>query len=248
MSAPGGEWVRPAGAPALTRGEVHVWAVALDDDRARGEAPAAVLSAEERRRAANFRHAGRRAAFIAARAALRSILAGYVGTSAERIRLRTGPGGKPELEGPGELRFNLSHSGRLALCAVARGRDVGVDVEHVRGGFDFTRIAERFFSEPERRMLQVAAGRARCEAFFRCWTRREAYLKARGESVFGAPRIEMAVGRDGRPRLGRVAGRPDEPHRWVLCDLAPQAGYVGTLAARGDGWELRCWSWPPRES
>lgn len=214
-----------AAVPPLGVDEVHVWAIPLDLDDETQQALGDELADDERRRAAAFHGARLRARFVAGRGSLRRILAGYAGEHAARIRFRYSPAGKPELDPSTDLRFNLSHSDALAVCAVTRGRAVGVDVERVREDLDFGKIAERFFSEEENEELSTFPPESRHAAFFRCWTRREARLKSRGAGVFGSP--------DGTPG-------------WRLCELAPTAGYVGAVTAAGAEWRLLCWTWAPR--
>lgn len=228
--------------------DVDVWVVAIDVDRHELGTLARLLTAAERARGEAFRHSGRRSAFVASRAALRSILGRYTASEPSRIRLGADAGGKPRIEEGGDLRFNLSHSAALAVCAVTYGREVGVDVEWIRPDFDFTRIVDRFFTAGERAALRRLPPASRREAFFRSWTRKEAYLKARGESVFGSPRVEVTVGPDLPPGLVAIEGRPGEPGRFTVGDLTPAAGYVGTVIAAGQGlcFRQRTWSAPAR--
>jgi len=220
--------------------EVHLWAFGLD---LRGAALArleALLSDDESARAATLRSARQRARFVAGRGTLRRLLGRYAAGDPARIRFRYTDLGKPELEGDGALHFSLSHSGGLAVCAVSRGRLVGVDVERVRDGLDGVGIAERFFAPGEARRLRRLPTRTRRAAFFRCWTRKEAYQKALGKGVFaGLGAFEVTVGARCEPRLVRVDGQPDEPRRWRLRDLTPCAGYVGAVIAEGGDWRAR---------
>jgi 4'-phosphopantetheinyl transferase len=231
-------WKPPGEQPVLPPEEVHVWAILLDLDDAAIERLHGVLSQEERSRAAAIRLSRQKKRFVAGRGALRSILAGYARSDPARLEFRYNRWGKPELTAGGDLQFNLTHSGALGLCAVTRGRAVGVDVERVRQRYGQERIAERFFSQRERRELRDLPAAARPEAFCRLWTRLEAYQKAKGESIFGAPHPE--------PVKGSVHGHAREATEvWDFCDLAPAAGYVGAVIAGGNDWRLVCWTWSP---
>jgi 4'-phosphopantetheinyl transferase len=219
--------------------EIHLWAFDLDLPETALARLEPLLSDEEQSRAAELRSAARRARFVAGRGMLRDLLGSYTGEDPARIGFRYGNAGKPELAGGGALRFSFSHSGALAVCAVASGRAVGVDVERVRDGIDTLGIAERFFSAREAEQLRELPGPERRTAFFRCWTRKEAYQKAIGRGVFsGLADFEVSV--TGEGQLVSVGGRPDEAGRWRLCDLSPRGGHVGAVIAEGADWRP-CW-------
>jgi 4'-phosphopantetheinyl transferase len=162
---------------------------------------------------------------------LRRLLGGFLGLEPERVELRYGPHGKPCVEG---LRFNLAHSHELALYAFSRGRELGVDLERIRPLRDAAAIAERYFSAEENAVLRSLPEIQRHEAFFRCWTRKEAYLKALGDGLarpLDSFDVTLAPGEPAR--LLRVQGAPDEAARWSLLHLDPAPGFVGALAAEG---------------
>jgi 4'-phosphopantetheinyl transferase len=234
-------WNRGTVEPGPPAGVVHVWAIGLDFDPEDLHALSRCLSGDEHERAARRLHEKHRSRFVAGRAALRHLLAGYAATPAEDLRFCYGPGGKPELLGVGPLRFNLSHSDAVAVCAVARCRPIGVDVERIHTTRDVMRVAERFFDEHESSRLRALAPAEQREEFFRCWTRREAYQKARGESVFGLPRSF-----DLEPGSAAARVRADGARAgWGLRDLEPSEGYIGAVVAQGDDWELVCRRWIP---
>lgn len=236
-------WAEAPAPPALRADEVHVWRIALEPPRTSLARLAARLSQDERRRAARFRFERDRRRFHAARGALRELLAGYLGEEPERLAFVEGLHGKPGLaiSRGEELRFNLSHSGELALCAVSRRREVGVDVEQVRELPDAEALARRFFSDVETAALEALPEAQRLAAFFRCWTRKEAYLKA-----VGAGLLQPLDGFDVSllPELGEcelsVRGRPEETARWSLQSLDVGAGYAAAVVAEGPAWRSVC--------
>ena len=162
----------------LGREDVHVWVVPLDGDpQAFGE----LLSAAEQQRLQRFRFADHQRRYQIVHGALRRILGGYLGRDAREVEFRQGPRGKPYMADD-ELQFNLSHSGKLGLIGVSR-IELGLDVEKVRHLESLTQIAERHFSASEFGALDELQDEARELAFYRCWTRKEAYIKALGEGL-----------------------------------------------------------------
>jgi 4'-phosphopantetheinyl transferase len=229
-------------APPPRADEVQVWRVALDRPLAAPTELAAVLAPDERARADRFCRDEDRARFVVARALLRLILGLHMGADPASLAFRTGPHGKPALAGPagGTLRFNVAHAGGLALCALAPGREVGVDLEPVRPVDDADALLRRLAAPAEAAAYAALPPAARRSAFFRWWTRKEAFLKATGEGLSRPlTSFEVSLRPDEPARLIRVAGDPAETARWRLRALAPAPGYVGALAAEGYAWRPR---------
>jgi 4'-phosphopantetheinyl transferase len=251
LDAMPGAGVEPAGYPALDADSVHVWRIALAVPDAEQAERAAELTPDERARAARFHFERDRQRWTAARGAVRAVLAGYAGVPAASLAFRVGPHGKPALDGPaarGGLDFNVSHSGDLALCAVTRARPVGVDVEAVRPDFATGEVARRFFAPAEVAALGALPPGERVEAFFACWTRKEAYIKARGTGIaLGLDRFEVSLAPGGAAALLATQDEPAAAARWRLVALAPGEGYAGALCTDGPA-RLVCWQWPPAES
>jgi 4'-phosphopantetheinyl transferase len=246
MLLPDPSWPAPEATPVpLPPGEVHIWRVGLhrsEQELARLER---TLSPEEQHRAHRFRIESARRQFIASRAALRSILAGYLSVLPEAVRFSHGPMGKPELPlGGPPLHFNLSHSDGLALIAASRHCEVGVDVERVRTFENQLSLAERFFAPAEVRALIALTDGVMAEAFFHAWTRKEAFVKACGQGIgFGVDRVEVSLVPGEPARLLRLDGCEKAAARWSLRHLSPAPGYVGALAVQGEPGPLRAWHW-----
>jgi len=219
--------------PPLGADDVHVWRVPLDDD-ARTESYWALLSAEERARATRFVRDIHRRRFIAAHGALRTILAGYVDAEPTALDFVTGEHGKPALRqvtGRPAVEFNLSHSGDLALVAVARARAVGVDLERW-SEVEHLELAERFFSPGERRALRALAHAPHLveAGFFAAWTRKEAYLKAIGQGITrGLHHFDVALAPGEPARLLADRLDADATARWAMIALEPAPGYSAAL-------------------
>lgn len=168
----------------MNPGQVDVWRIGLMRPWQEVTALYELLDPGERSRASMFRAERDRRRFVVARAALRSILGEYAGLEPHRVKLTVRDGGKPILGDCARtvVHFNLSHSGDLALCAIA-DREVGVDLEQLRCHDDMQRVARHFFSAVEVRTLESLSGIARTHFFFRTWVRKEAYLKASGDGL-----------------------------------------------------------------
>ncbi len=231
-------WVVPPTPPPLGVHEAHLWRVDLDVEGSEAAA-ADILSEDERARAARFHFESDRHRFIAGRAALRRILAAYLDRAPADLVFALGHHGKPALENLG-LDFNLSHSGGCGLIAVTRGRRVGVDVERIRTDFACEEIARRFFAPAEVDALAASAPHEYATAFFRCWTRKEAYVKARGDGLtLALDRFEVTLEAAATRALASCLDDPSESSRWSLREIVPGPGYLGALVVEGDGWTLR---------
>ena len=210
-----------------------MWLADLDAADA-GERALAVLSDDERARAARFVFDVHRHRFIACRAWLRRQLGERVSRAAHDLRFEYGPMGKPSLTGDGALRFNVSHSDRYALLVVAEA-EVGVDIERERSLSDMDALAERVFSAGERHALAQVPADRKAEAFFAGWTRKEAYIKARGEGIGLLGDIEVVLTPGEPPRLIRVDGQPGELERWSMQALSPVPGFAAAVCVEGPG-------------
>jgi len=233
--------------PVLDDAEVHVWCAALDLPRCRLQSLWETLSADERDRAQRFHSQRDHQRFVAGRGLLRAILGRYLGQRPDRLQFCYGPRGKPELTGDcggTTLCFNLSHSAGLALCAVTLQRRIGVDLEYIRSELVAEEIAERFFSPREVTALRTLPGYMQEQAFFACWTRKEAYRKAVGEGLSLPPdQFDVSL-RPGEPvALLRTLWDPQEAFRWSLQASRPGPCYEGAVCAEGHDWRLKCWQW-----
>jgi len=242
-------WSVPPQAPKLSNDEVHVWRAALDQTPSQVDSFLRTLAADERARAERFHFPRDREHFIAARGALRAILGLYLNRAPERVSFRYNSHGKPALAlecGEEPIRFNMSHSHGVALYAITCDREVGIDLECMRSNLEVEQIAERFFSRHEVATLRALPAALRKYAFFLCWTRKEAYIKARGEGL-SLPLDQFDVSLvPGEPAaLLRTRPDSDEALRWSLKELTlVPPGYAGALAVAGDGWSLASWEWP----
>jgi 4'-phosphopantetheinyl transferase len=227
----------------LPRDEVHLWRVDLAAVAKEQERWHAILSPEERTRAARFHFSRDREYFAATRALLRTILASYLDSDPASLVFRYSEKEKPALQtsqSGDPIEFNVSHSGGAAMLAFSRGRPLGLDVEQIRDNFDHVAIARRFFSEQEQRELAALAPSERCYGFFRCWTRKEAYVKAQGAGL-SLPLSQFDVSLKPGDEDALLSTRPDgdEAARWSLREVQAGDGYLAALCVQGRGWKLK---------
>ena len=231
-------WRLPTESLELREQDVHIWQVGLDHGSSQTDGYLLTLSSDERERADRFYFQKDRESFIAARGVLRSILGRYLNRAPESLRFRYSSHGKPALDfgsGGDSIRFNLSHSHRTVLYAIARDREVGIDIEFVREGPHEEQIAEHFFSPNEVRTLRSLPPVQQRYAFFLCWTRKGAYIKARGEGL-SVPLDQFDVSLMPGEQAKLLSTRPDplEAGRWSLHDLAVEpTGYAAAVAVEG---------------
>ena len=236
-------WCQPPAELPWPHDEVHVWRATLAWSDIAAHRLEQYLSADERENMQRFRFEPDRRRYLIGRGLLRLLLGRYLDLAPQDLRFATAAAGNPHLiSGQRRPQFNVTHSGEYVLIAIADGRAVGIDVEEIDDDLDAREVAARFFSPHEQRDLEMLTGRARIEAFFACWTRKEAYVKARGEGL-SLPLDQFDVSlRPGEPaRL--IATRPDpaEATRWQLSGLDVADGYKAALAVEGQGWTLRSW-------
>jgi 4'-phosphopantetheinyl transferase len=223
----------PAAGSLPARNEVDIWFVPLNRDVQYLHAALQALAPDEVKRAERFRFDTDRERFVLSRGVLRNILGRYLEIPPTKLCFEYNEYGKPALKRQcRSLSFNLSHAPGAALYAVSSGRKVGVDLELVRDGIEYEQIAERFFSAHEAETLHLLPLEAKPRAFFNCWTRKEAYVKAKGNGLsldLKSFDVAFAPGDPGAPLW--VANDPLEAGRWSLMNLDVPADYVAALAA-----------------
>lgn len=214
-----------------------MWRIRLEQPAEAQQRFLHTLNAEERARASRFHFEKHRRQFVVGRGALRTLLARYLETTPEAVRFSYGPYGKPVLDGEhrnSPLHFNASHSGELALYAFVQDYDVGIDVEYLNRDFASEEIAQRFFSAYEVRMLNALPATEKAAAFFRCWTRKEAYIKAIGSGLsHPLDTFDVTLAPNEPAALLRVQRDPESVRRWSMFDLDVGHGYAAALAVDG---------------
>lgn len=240
-------WTTEPGGWVCGEREAHLWVADLDPEAAEPRRWEALLSEAERGRAQRFHFDRDRNRYIVSHGILRRLLGYYVGVAPDRIRFETETGGKPSLareHAASGLRFNLSHADGWALYGLTKGRRIGVDLERHRRPVDARAIAQRHFAAAEWEALRTLPEAELARAFFACWTRKEAYLKALGSGL-GYPlgRFEVTTSPAAAPAIVRDDGDPDASARWTVVHLEPAPEFVGAAVVEGQGLEIRRLRW-----
>ena len=238
---------RLAQTPRLVQHEIHIWTVELDRQVHRKARRDDVLAPAERNRAARFRSEVDAHRFVERRTALRKILGGYLGIAPQAVAFDLNEFGKPSVHASNscaDLSFNASHSGTLALIAVSRSVQIGIDVELKRSGVETLAIAARFFAAAELAALAALDSCDLLDGFFNAWTRKEAIVKALGGGLsipLDAFDVSLRPGEDAAILRWDIAGGGAQ--RWRMHHLEPASGYVGALAVDSVAHVCRFGNW-----
>lgn len=240
------EWSSPLATPELGRGEIHVWRASLSTDQPTLRNLESTLAGEERGRAGRFIFERDRERYIAARGILRNLLGRYLRCAPQTIEFVYGVRGKPAVASAGSqpaICFNLSHSHGLTVVAIGQEREIGIDVELIRPEFAGEEIAKRYFSAKEIAELGKLPAELRTEGFFLCWTRKEAYIKARGDGLqIPLDSFDVSLSPGTPVTLSSV----DEP-RWCIESFVPSLvsdlRYAAAVVGEGKDWTARYFDW-----
>jgi 4'-phosphopantetheinyl transferase len=238
------EWFPAPSGLELGEADLHLWRASLDCDASVLSRLQATLSPDEVARADRFVFPADRNRFVAARGILRELLGAYSRLPPAKLKFRYGNHGKPALDAntsDSALQFNLSHAGGLAIYAFSRGRELGVDVEQIRPQLAGDEIARRYFAPSEVAELQALPARLRPDAFFLCWTRKEAYVKAHGAGL-SLPLDSFTVSLTPGPGVELQAA---DGARWSVESLEPGPGFAAAIVVERGGCKKSCWNWSP---
>jgi len=238
-------WQKSTSPATLANAAIHVWCVYLRQPIHKISQLAQHLSLDEHERADRFVFDRDRGKYIVARGTLRLILGHYLHTPPEQLQFRYGLQNKPYLAKiDNHLQFNLAHSHNLALYAITRHQELGVDIEAIRPMDDKEQMAQRFFSAAEYTTLVSLPEEQKLVGFFNCWTRKEAFLKATGEGLT-RPLDQFNVSlTPGVPaELLSIEGSTQAAEQWSLFELKPAEEYIGAVAIPGKNWQVSRWCW-----
>lgn len=232
-------WVPAPDSLSLQTGHVHVWRICLEQDGDRLDHFRGTLEAGEIERAGRFRFERLQRHFVVSRGFLRYVLGRYLAAKPSELSFTYNDYGKPSLAGEESLQFNMSHSHEMALVAVTREAAVGVDVEHIRADFASEDIATRFFSRLEVETFNSLPVEERVAAFFRCWSRKEAYIKAIGKGL-SQPLDGFDVTLAPADPAALLRAGEEDKLQWSMTDIDVGAGYASALVVEGVPTQINC--------
>lgn len=224
------DWSPPPTSLGLTPNAVHIWRAWLEANETERAQLSRFLNEEETARANRFIFARDREHFVVARGRLREIISSYLHQPPASFQFAAAKLGKLSLPAHPQFRFNVSHSHGLALYAVSLHRELGIDVEKIRPEFTGEDIAARYFSTAEQEELKNVSSDERAKAFFLCWTRKEAYIKARGEGLqIALDSFDVSLTPGRAPTLRSV-----DEQRWTMQSFTPAPGFAAAIIGEGD--------------
>lgn len=229
---------------SLKVGEIHVWRVSLNKPISRFYG---LLTEGEKETAERFHFGEDKNYYIVRRGVLRTILGYYLNVEPGQLQFSYGKNGKPALAnkfGEGTIRFNTSHSRALALYAFTRDHEIGVDIEQIRDIPDMEQIVERYFSIRENAIFRTLPKSNKREAFFNCWTCKEAFIKATGDGLsYPLNRFDVSLVPNEPANLLAIEGDAETASQWSIQDLESVSGFAAALAVEGQNCEVYYCRW-----
>jgi len=227
---------------SLQPDQVHVWSVCKSTHEDRLLMYWELLDATEKERALKFRFRKDRYCFIIARGVLRKLLSIYLDVTPVEIKFQFGRNGKPYVNHPSDIKFNISHSGDTILLGFVQRYSIGIDVEYTKRKVDVEKIAQLFFSEEEVSSLFALDQAYHTQAFYNCWTRKEAFIKAEGSGL-SFPLDQFVVSLDSTKEATLIDTKWDkkEKEKWALNTIEPGKDYIGAVSVKGAVSDIQSW-------
>ncbi len=247
MNASGQQWRLPLNIGKLAENEIHIWQASLNGEVTVLHTLQRLLTEEEAAKASQFRFEKDQHHWIIARGTLRVLLGRYLNVDPGLLRFDYNAYGKPALSSPfneRQLHFNVSHSHAVALYAFTYARQIGIDIEYMRSDIDYEQLAHYSFSPNEQAVLYALPKAMQQQAFFNCWTRKEAYIKAKGKGLSLPLDLFDVSLRPGDPaRLLSSREASQETISWSMRELLPGPNYVGAVVVEGSERPMSYWRW-----
>lgn len=228
-------WTKPSVQLQLNKNEVHLWKASLEFNDERYRKFYNILSKDEQIRANHFRFEKDRVQFVLARGILRQLLAGYLSMEASELRFQYTPLGKPYILRDYGLDFNVSHSSSLALFGFTIGRMIGIDIEFMSVNIEFASMVKQFFSPYEIKTLFSLPVSQQAEAFYMCWTRKEALIKAIGIGLsLPLDQFDVTLIPDEPAEILDIRWNHMDKNKWSMLSLSPASRFIGALVIEGE--------------
>lgn len=217
----------------LSDSKIDVWSVNINNYTNKLFDYWELLSSSEKEKADRFRFEKDKNCYVIARGLLRILLSRYLNIKSQKINFRYAEKGKPYLEHPSNIKFNLSHSKNYIVLAFTKNIELGIDVEYAKNNLEILQVAESFFSKQEIKALKSVQSIYRLSAFYNCWTRKEAFIKATGDGLsFPLNQFTVSLESSESAELIETLWDNKEKDLWSLETFTPQKDYIGAVASR----------------
>jgi len=219
----------------LKRNESHVWYIHINSLKKNTAFLQGFLSEDEILKASKFRFDKDKTCSIITRGALRWLSSRYLNLQPEDIVFKYGDYGKPDFDFETHLKFNVSHAGDMAIIGFVLEADIGVDIEHIKSDFDVLDIASNYFSNSEIVSLKQLPQAHLARGFYRCWTRKESFIKAKAKGLsFPLDSFSVSIDSDHDTALLETKWNQNEKDLWRLFSFSPQENYLGAISVKGN--------------
>ncbi len=237
----------PSGNIPISPDEIHVWRINFENINCDLTGHSKIISPEEKYRADKFHFEKDKTRFIIRHSILRSVLGRYLLRKPESIQFEYNTHGKPALKGNlynTGIQFNLSHSNNLALIAIVLNREIGIDIEHINANIDYENIAIQYFSENEISELRSLPSQQQLIAFYNCWTRKEAYIKALGQGLAIPLSTFDVTLTPNKPAALLKTIHQSLPHNChSIANIRPHLDYIAAAVVPGQIAQVKYWGW-----
>lgn len=225
--------------------EAHIWSINMDQVTIKTlQHFYNTLSTDEQQRVSKFKFVKDRTTFAIARASLRTLSGKYLNMDPKEIKFHYGKFGKPQFHHTTSLKFNVSHSGNNVIIGFVQDYDVGVDVEEIKDNPDLLDIAKQFFSKSEVAALEEIPTTDRYNAFYRCWTRKEAFIKAKGNGLsYPLDSFSVSLDHNSEAKLESLDSDPKEKSTWNMFSFKPHENYIAAMAVQGNVNAFKVMEW-----
>lgn len=220
---------------SLSSDMVDAWYIDVNDCKKQILYYTSLLSTDEKLKADKFKFINDKNRFIIARGVLRILLGRYLSINPEKVAFKYGDYGKPEAKNNLSINFNISHSGKMIIFGFAKSHDIGVDIEEIKNNFDVLDIANNFFSKKEIQFLNNLPKEHQKEGFYRCWTRKESFIKAKSIGLsYPLDSFSVSIDSHEHAELLETLWDINEKHKWALFSFSPSENYIGAISIKGN--------------
>ncbi len=232
----------------MNKENVHIWQIDIEALSTNVDFFYSYLNGDEKTRANKFRFQKDYNVFVITRAVLRTLLSQYLNLDARKLDFQYMEHGKPFLKHDTLLKFNVSHSGSMAIIGLVNNHEIGVDIEYIKKDFDVLDIAENFFSADEISRLRIKSANELYPSFYRCWTRKEAFIKAESSGLsYPLDSFSVSLDNDSEAELLSLDSNQQEKNKWKMFSFKPKKDYIAAAIVNGKVNSFEVFNWEKTE-